>query len=44
MVAQPPINSARKMLSAEGAMRAPACVLVIERKEIRKNVIKGAKE
>ena len=41
---QPPINSSRKMPSAEGAMRAPARILVIERKEIWKNVIKGSKE
>ena len=44
VAAQSPINSARKMPSAERAMRAPARVLVIERKEIWKNVIKGSKE
>ena len=43
MTAQP-INSAQKMLSAEGVMCTPACILMLERKEIWTNVIKGAKE
>ena len=34
VAAQPPINSARKMPSAEGALRKLARALVIERKKI----------
>ena len=38
------INSARKMPSAEGALRKLARALVIERKKIRKDVFKGSEE
>ena len=44
VAAEPPINSTRKMPSAEGALRKLACALVIERKKIWKEVFKGSEE
>ena len=38
------INSARKMLCAEGALRKLIRALVIERKKIRIDVVKGSEE
>ena len=42
VAAQPAINSARKVPSAEGAPRALIRALVIEGKKIWKNVFKGS--
>ena len=42
--AQPPINNARKMPSAEGTLDALARALVIEAKKLWKNVFKGSNE
>jgi len=42
--AQPPINSAQKMLSAEGVLCKLAHALIIDGKKIWKNVFKGSEE
>ena len=42
--AQPLINNARKMPSAEGVLHALARALVLEGGKIGKNVFKGSKE
>ena len=42
--AQPLINNARKMPSAEGVLHALARALILEGGKIGKNVFKGSKE